>query len=85
MKEDLRRLWNRESKAAAGKHLEAWIQKALSSKVPMLIKMANTLATRKFGLLAYYDHPMCDIGGVYVLRRQSLEIFIVLHQRQLGD
>jgi transposase len=58
MKEDLRQFWNQESKAAAEKHLDAWIQKAKSSKVPMLIKMANTLSTRKFGLLAYYGHPI---------------------------
>jgi transposase len=58
MKEDLRQFWNQKSKADAKKHLDAWIQKAISSKVAMLIKMANTLASRRFGLLSYYDHPI---------------------------
>ena len=58
IKEDLRQFWNQKSKADAKKHLDAWIQKARSSKVAMLIKMANTLASRKFGLLSYYDHPI---------------------------
>ena len=58
MKEDLRQFWNQKSKADAKRHLDAWIQKARSSKVAMLIKMANTLASRKFGLLSYYDHPI---------------------------
>ena len=42
LKEDLRQFWNESSKAKAKKHLDAWIAKARSSKVAMLMKMANT-------------------------------------------
>jgi transposase len=58
LKEDLRQFWNQESKAEAEKYLIAWIAKARSSKIAMLMKMANTIAGHKFGLLSYYDHPI---------------------------
>jgi transposase len=58
LKEDLRQFWEQNSKLEAQKHLTAWIAKARSSKVAMLMKMANTLAGHKFGLLSYYDHPI---------------------------
>ena len=58
LKEDLRQFWNQNSKADAEKYLAAWIAKARSSKVAMQMKMANTLAGHKFGLLSYYDHPI---------------------------
>lgn len=58
LKEDLRQFWNQKSKAKAMKHLAAWIAKARSSKVAMLMKMANTLAGHRFGLLSFYDHPI---------------------------
>ena len=43
LKEDLKQLWNQKTKTEAEKHLTAWIVKAMSSKVAMLIKMAKTL------------------------------------------
>ena len=58
LKEDLRQLWNQNTKTEAEKHLTAWIAKARSSKVAILMKMANTLAGHKFGLLSYYDHTI---------------------------
>ena len=58
LKDDLRQFWHQKDKVAAEKHLMAWIEKARSSKVAMLIKMANTLAGHKFGLLSYYDHSI---------------------------
>ena len=58
LKEDLRQFWNQGSKAEAKKYLAAWIAKARSSKVAMLMKMANTLSSHTFGLLSYYDHPI---------------------------
>lgn len=58
LKEDLRQFWNQGTKAKAKEHLDAWIAKARSSKVAMLMKMANTLAGHRFGLLSFYDHPI---------------------------
>lgn len=58
LKEDLRQFWDQDSKAKAEKHLTAWITRARSSKVAMIMKMANTIAGHKFGLLSFYDHPI---------------------------
>ena len=58
LKEDLRQFWNQKSKTEAEAYLAAWIAKARSSKVAMLMKMANTLAGHRYGLLAYFDHPI---------------------------
>jgi transposase len=58
LKEDLRQFWNQKDKASAEKYLMDWIEKAQSSKVGILMKMAKTMAFHKFGLLSYYDHPI---------------------------
>lgn len=58
LKDDLRQFWNQESKSKAKEHLAAWIAKARASKVAMLMKMANTLAGHRYGLLSFYDHPI---------------------------
>jgi len=55
MKEDLRRFWSHPDKAAAEKFLTDWLFRAWASGIPMLKKMANTLAAKRSGLLAYYD------------------------------
>ncbi len=55
MKEDLRRFWSQPDKAAAQKFLTDWLCRAWASGIQMLKKMANTLAAKKSGLLAYYD------------------------------
>ena len=55
MKEDLRRFWSRPDKAAAEKFLTDWLFRAWASGIKMLKKMANTLAAKRSGLLAYYD------------------------------
>ena len=58
MKEDLRRLWMQPDKKTARKFLIDWIYRAGSSRVPMLFKMARTVATHIEGILAYYDYPI---------------------------
>ena len=58
MKEELRQLWQQESKNKAKKMLKNWIQKARSTGIGMLLKFAKTLAAHAFGILAYYDHPI---------------------------
>ena len=52
MKEDLRRFWSHPDKAAAEKFLTDWLFRAWASGIPMLKKMANTLAAKRSGLLA---------------------------------
>ncbi len=58
LKEDLRQIWNQTDKAEAKKVLLSWMAKAKSSKIRMLMKFANTLATHSFGILNYYDYPI---------------------------
>jgi transposase len=58
MKEDLRRLWSQSGKNAAEAFLNDWIARARASRIPMLIKFANTLAAHRTGILAYYDFPI---------------------------
>ena len=58
LKEELRQLWNQETKAEAEKYLRNWIAKANSSGVRILMKFANTLAAHRTGILAYYDYPI---------------------------
>ena len=58
MKEDLRQFWSQREKATATKFLEEWLRRAWASGVKMLKKMANTLAAKRSGLLAYYDYHL---------------------------
>jgi transposase len=58
MKEDLRRLWERSSKAAARRFLDDWIRRAEASEIAMLERFAATLREHAEGILAYYDCPI---------------------------
>jgi len=58
MKEDLRQIWMQPDKASAALVLQDWVDRALASGMPMLIKFAKTLALYRRGILAYYDYPI---------------------------
>lgn len=58
MKEELRQLWKQDSKDDAHELLEQWISKARASGINMLKKFSNTLSLHRYGILAYYDHPI---------------------------
>lgn len=58
LKEDLRRLWDEPTKAAAGRFLDDWIRQAEASGVRVLKTFARTLAAYRSGILAWYDHPI---------------------------
>lgn len=58
LKDELRQFWQQNSKEEAEQWLNRWLETARKSRVPMLIKMANTLQARRFGLLNWYDHPI---------------------------
>ena len=58
MKEYLREIWKQPNKTEAGKCLDDWISKALSSGIRRLIHFANTLLIHRRGILAYYDYPI---------------------------
>jgi transposase len=58
LKDELRQFWQQNSKQEAEKWLNRWIESARKSRVPILIKMANTLQAHRFGLLNWYDYPI---------------------------
>lgn len=55
MKEDLRQVWRRSSKASARRFLDDWIRRAEASGIRMLTRFAATLREHREGILAYYD------------------------------
>jgi len=58
MKEDLNQVWNQSDKETAKDFLTDWVYRAGSSMIPMLLKMAHTIANHFHGILAYYDFPI---------------------------
>ena len=55
---DLRLAWKQPDKETAKDFLIDWIYRAGTSLVPMLVKMARTVAVHLNGILAYYDYPI---------------------------
>jgi transposase len=58
LKEDLRQIWEQESKREAGKFLTDWCARALASNIKVLQVMAKTMTTHRSGILAWYNHPI---------------------------
>lgn len=58
MKEDLRQFWNQPDKETARAVIDSWIERAQSSGIGHLVRMGNTIAGCKFGILNWYDHPL---------------------------
>ena len=58
MKEDLRQFWEQQDRKTAEKVIDDWVERARKSGISPLIKMGNTIATYKFGILNWYDHQV---------------------------
>jgi len=58
LKEDLRQLWSFPTKEQAAEFFEGWLQRAWSTGIKPIITIANTLAARRSGILAWYDCPI---------------------------
>ncbi|QLA17965.1 ISL3 family transposase [Desulfolutivibrio sulfoxidireducens] len=58
LKEDLRQIWGQSDKEAGAAFLDDWIARSMASGVGPLITMAKTMAACRFGILAWYDHPI---------------------------
>jgi len=58
LKEDLRQIWMQKNKKDAESFLSAWVKRAASSGVKLIMSMANTIAAHRTGILAYYDYPI---------------------------
>lgn len=56
LKEDLRQIWNQPDKATAEVVLHDWLRRADTSGIRIVKKFAQTLATYRAGILAYYDY-----------------------------
>ena len=56
LKEALREIWMQVDKEQTEKVLCDWVRQAKDSKVPLLIKFANTLMAHRSGILAWYDY-----------------------------
>ncbi len=58
LKEELHELWNQPSRPQMKACLNDWCDKARTTTVGQLIKMAKTLQTHAAGILAYADYPI---------------------------
>ena len=58
MKEDLRQFWEQPDRETAEKVIADWLERASTSGIRPLMKMGNTVAAYKFGILNWYDHPV---------------------------
>ena len=58
LKEQLREIWTQPNKQAAEKVMLDWVKQARESKVPQLMKMADTIMDYRTGILAWYDCPI---------------------------
>jgi transposase len=56
LKEELRQFWSQKDKATAATFLMHWVREAMASGVRMLMNLAKNFASKRSGLLAYYDY-----------------------------
>lgn len=56
LKEALREIWMQVDKNKAERVLWDWVKQANDSKVQLLMRLANTLAAHRTGILAWYEH-----------------------------
>jgi transposase len=77
LKEDLRQIWDQESKRAARRVLRDWIKRARATGQRLLAQFATTLEEHAEGILAYYDCPISTgpLEGtntkIQVMKRQA--------------
>ena len=55
LKEDIDQIWMQEGKEEAEKQLQYWCDRAKESKLPAMVKCANSLLAHRTGILAWYD------------------------------
>ncbi len=63
LKEDLIQIWQQSTKEEAEKQLAYWCDRARESKLTPFVKAANTIQSRRTGILAWYD---CHITNAMV-------------------
>ena len=55
LKEDLCQIWMQKDKKAGEGQLKYWCERAQESKLPAMVKAANSLLAKRTGILAWYD------------------------------
>ena len=55
LKEDLDQIWQQPTKEEGETQLKYWCKQAQESKLPAMMKAANTLMAKRTGILAWYD------------------------------
>jgi transposase len=58
LKEDLRQIWEQNSKSQAERFLRDWIARARSAGIRALSEMATTLERHAWGITSWYDYPI---------------------------
>jgi transposase len=77
LKEDLRQFRSQPNKETAAQAIQSLMDRAMSTGIGPLMKMARTIATYRFGILAWYDHrissgPMEGTNNkIRVMQRQA--------------
>jgi len=77
LKEDVAQIWMQKNKAEGEKQLIYWCDRARESKLPAMIKVANTLMAKRTGILAWYDCKVTNAvlegtnNKVKVLKRKA--------------
>jgi len=56
LKEELRALWDCQSREDAEEYFNDWFQKAWSSDIELVVKFANKLSRHRTGILNYFDN-----------------------------
>ena len=77
MKEELRQFWRQPDKRTAEIAIDSWVSRALSSGIRDLIRVGKTVASLRYGILNWYDHPISSgrmegtNNKIKVLKRRS--------------
>ena len=58
MKEELRQFWRQSDKRTTEIAINSWVSRALSSGIRDLIRVGKTVASLRYGILNWYDHPI---------------------------
>jgi len=77
LKEDIDQIWMQPNKEEAEKQLQYWCDRAKESKLPAMVKCANSILSHRTGILAWYDAKVTNAilegtnNKIKVLKRKA--------------
>jgi len=77
LKEDIDQIWMQPNKKEAEKQLQYWCNRAKESKLPAMVRCANSLLSHRTGILAWYDAKVTNAilegtnNKIKVLKRKA--------------